>query len=315
MKYMKEKIATPLGMDEYEAAEAICKIMDGKMQTALKGFVTSKGMDPAKFALISYGGAGNAHCAGFATGLGFADIVIPSCAAVFSAFGASTADIRHMYEGSPFIIIPQIPHDPISLRFKLDEITSLDQIPSMAIERFNQMFIDLEKLALRDMTDEGVDMKGVKLFYEMKARYGMQLWDIRVNLSVNQIKSVKDIKAILREFEEEYIKVYGEMVMLPRGGVEIMSLAVITTAPTIKINMQKFPLAGADAADALKKSRDVYFNGKFVTTKIYDMHKLKPGNVVEGPAIIEVKDTTIVIPPNCEAKLDEYLNLRMHVEG
>src|SRR3990172_7517369 len=119
MKYMKEKIADPLGMDEYEAAEAICKIMDGKMQTALKGFVTSKGMDPAKFALISYGGAGSGHCAGFSTGLGFKDIVIPSCAAVFSAFGASTADIRHMYQGSPFIIIPQIPHDPITSRFKL----------------------------------------------------------------------------------------------------------------------------------------------------------------------------------------------------
>lgn len=311
MKVMKEKIADPLGMDEYEAAEAICKIMDGKMQTALKGFVTSKGMDPAKFALISYGGAGPSHCAGFSEGLGFADIVIPSCAAVFSAFGASTADIRHMYEGAPFIIIPQIPHDPINLRFKLEELNSLEQIPSLAIERFNQMFNDLEKLAIRDMEEEGVSMKDVKLFYEMKARYGMQLWDIRVNLSVSQIKSVDDLKIILREFEDEYIKVYGKLVMLPRGGVEIMALAVITTAPTFKVNIQKNALVGSDPSAALKKSREVYFNGKFVPTKIYDLYRLQAGNAMEGAAIIEVRDTTVVVPPNCKVRVDEYLNMRM----
>src|SRR3990172_680476 len=147
------------------------------------------------------------------------------------------------------------------------------------------------------MEEEGVNMKDVKLFYEMKARYGMQLWDIRVNLSVSQIRSVGDLRIILREFEDEYIKIYGKLVMLPRGGVEIMALAVITTAPTFKVNIQKNALAGSDPSAALKKSREVYFNGKFVPTKIYDLYRLQAGNAIEGPVIIEAKDTTIVVPP------------------
>jgi len=311
IKVIKEKIADPLGMNVYEAAEAICKIIDGRMHTSLKGFITSKGLDPSEFVLICYGGAGPTHCAAYAEGIGFSRLIIPPFAAVFSAFGASTADIRHLYEGAPFIFIPNIPWDPITCRFKLEELTSLEQIPSWAIERFNFMFKDLERLAKEDMEAEGISMKDVKFSYEMKARYGGQLWEIRVLLSVSQINSIDDFKTILREFEEAYIKVYGKLAMLPRGGIEILGLTVTATAPTTKVEMHRYEPVDPDASGALKGEREVYFDGKFIPTKIYDMHKLRVGNVVEGQAIIEAVDTTLVVPRQCKVTVDEYMNMVM----
>jgi N-methylhydantoinase A len=310
-KAIKEKIADPLGIDVYEAAEAICKLIDGKMQTALMGFTKGKGFDPSKFTLICYGGAGGGHCAAYSDGIGFSKLIIPPFASVFSAFGGSTAEIRHMYEGAPFIIIPQIPYDPLSSRFKLKELTALEQIPSWTIERFNNMFEDLERLAKRDMEDEGLDMKDVNIVHEMRARYGAQLWEIRVSIPVSKIKSIDDFKKILFEFEETYIKVYGKLAMLPRGGLEIIALSVIATAPTTKVEIKKYEPVGPDPKDALKKEREVYFDGKFVPTKIYDMHKLKAGNVVEGEAIIEALDTTLVVPRKNKVTVDEFLNMIM----
>ncbi len=308
---IKEKIADPLGMDVYEAADGICKIIDGKMNTSLKSFITSKGLNPEEFVLFCYGGAGGAHCATYANGIGFSKLIIPPFASVFSAFGASTADIRHLYEGAPFIFISDIPWDPLSNRFKLEELTSLNQIPSWVIERFNFMFRDLERLAMEDMKAEGVKEEDVNIFYEMKTRYGGQLWEIRVPLSVSKIDSIKDFKTILKEFEETYIKVYGKLAMIPRGGIEILALTVIATAPTIKPKFHKYPFAGHDSSHALKGERDVYFNGRFIPTKVYDMHRLKTGNIVEGEAIIEAKDTTVIVPRGCEVTVDEYMNMVM----
>ncbi len=103
---IKEKIADPLKMDVLKAAEAICQIVDGMMQATLRTAMATKGIDPAQYIMFSFGGAGPTHCAGYTANLGFPKVVIPPYAAVFSAFGAATADIRHRYEASPLVFIP-----------------------------------------------------------------------------------------------------------------------------------------------------------------------------------------------------------------
>ncbi|MBM2831429.1 MAG: hypothetical protein HW414_481 [Dehalococcoidia bacterium] len=308
---IKEKVADPVGMDPYRAAEAICKIIDGKMLIALKGFITSKGINPAQYPLVSYGGAGPTHCAAYAEGVGFSKIIVPPFAAVFSAWGASTADVRHMYEGAPFITMGGFPYDPSTSRFKTDEVTSLKHIPTWAIDRFNSMYEGLEQLAMEDMKAEGVTTKDVIVSHECEARYGGQLWEIRIPLSVSRIKSVEDLRTILLEFERTFLSVYGPLSMLPRGGIQILKLSVVTIAPITKVALPKFEFAKPDASGALKGQREVYFEGKFVPTRIYDMQRLLPGNVVEGVAIIEGADTTVVIPSQCKVTLDEYLNMVM----
>jgi N-methylhydantoinase A/oxoprolinase/acetone carboxylase beta subunit len=311
LKAIKEKIADPLNMDVMKAAEGICKIIDGAMQATLKTTLATKGIDPKDYVLFSFGGAGAVHCAGYSNDLGFKKVIITPYASVFSAFGASTADVKHRYEMSPFIFIPNIPYDVTTLRFELDKLRSLNNIPSWAPERFNKMFEELENRAYSEMKEEGFEKERVNLRYEFLARYGGQLWEIRCQSPVRRINSINDVKRILAEFEEEYLRIYTREAMVPKGGIEIISIALVATAPTYKPNIIKRNYIGEDPSIAIKGKRNVYFDGEWVNTNIYDMDRLQVGNVVYGPAIIEAKDTTVVIPKDRKATKDEYLNLVM----
>ena len=100
LKAIKEQIADPLKMDVLEAAEGICKVLDANMGHTLTSALAVKGAAASEYALVVYGGAGPTHCAGFTAGQHFKEIIITPYAAVFSAFGAATADIKHRYEDS-----------------------------------------------------------------------------------------------------------------------------------------------------------------------------------------------------------------------
>jgi len=308
---IKEKIAEPLNMNVMEAAEAICKIIDGKMQATLSTTMASKGVDPKDYVMFAFGGAGPTHCAGYTVGLGIPKIIIPPYAATFSAFGASTEDIRHRYEASPFILIPNIPYDVTTLRFNLEQLHSLDQIPQWVIERFNTMAEDLERRAYADMEAEGFSKEEVSSRFELLARYGGQLWEIRCISPVNRINSIEDLRKIILAFEQEYLRQYTREAMVPRGGMEIISIALVTSASVIKPKLLRRDYMGKDPSQAMKGKREVYFDGKFLKTKIYDMALLQVGNVIEGPGIIEGDETTVVIPVDRKVTVDEYLNMVM----
>ncbi len=308
---IKEKIADPLGMSVFAAAEGICQIIDGKMQAILSTTMATKGIDPKDYLLFAFGGAGPTHCAGYSAGLGFAKVIVCPYAAVFSAFGASTADVRHRYEASPFILLANLPYDKVRLRFNLEQLTSLEQISSAAIERFNAMYGELERKAGADMEAEGFLPREVTKKYELLARYGGQLWEIRCPISTNRIGSVEDLRAIIRAFEEAYLTTYTREAMLPAGGVEIVSSALVASAAVPKPVIVKREYVGRDPKAALKGEREVYFHGTWMGSPIYSMERLRVGNVVEGPAIVEGTDTTLVVSPGCALTVDEYLNMAM----
>ena len=158
------------------------------------------------------------------------------------------------------------------------------------------------------MAEEGFEKEAVSVRYEMLARYGGQRWEIRIPCPVARITSVEDVRAIIRAFEDEYVTVYGTIAMVPRGGMEIITLAIRAEAPTLKPILARFDYEGRDPAFAHKGYRDVYFDGKWVKTGIYEMDKLKVGNLVEGPAVIESWNTTLVVPQALKVTRDEYLN-------
>ena len=303
---IKERIADPLNMSVEDAAEAICTIIDGSMQATLRTTMAQKGVDPAKALLLCFGGAGPGHCAGYSKGLGFSKVLVPPYASCFSAFGASTSDIKHRYETSPFILMPELPFDLTSRRFDLDKLVSLDQIPAVARERFNNRFGDLERNAHADLELEGFSREQVTLRGEIMARYGGQLSEIRVVCPVMRMNSVEDVQALLLAFEKKYEETYGDEALAPAGGLEILSIALTASGPTVKPKFVKHEYVGTDPGLALKGEREVYFVGKWVSVKVYDLEKLQCGNSVEGPAIIEAKDTTVVIPPDRKMAMDEY---------
>ena len=306
---IKEQIADPLNMDVMAAAEGIVKILDINMGSTLKSALAIKGADAAQYALFAYGGAGATHCAGFTAEMNFKEVIICPFSAVFSAFGAATADITHRYEASPFVSIRGIPYEHTTLRFNFDEINSLDDLRYEGVDRFNRIFAELEDRAKADMSAEGLKEEEVLFNYEMLARYGGQLWELRSGIPVNRLESIDDLKVIAKAFEERYYEEYGLQAMAPRGGIQIITIAVELVGATPKPTFIEWEDAGENAEKAVMEEREVYLDGGFKRCKIYNMSGLQAGNLVPGPSIIEGTDTTVVIPEDRKVIVDKYKNM------
>lgn len=308
LQVIKEKIADPLHLDVYNAAEGIVNIIDGSMAAVMKRIMVTKGVDAKKYILFAFGSAGPTHCSGYSRGLGFPKIVVPHFAAAFCAFGAATSDIKHRYEMSPFVSLPHLPFDNITKKFELDKIDLSFAVPAV-IDRFNKMFEQLEERAYKDLAEEGISRERVVLVHELLSRYGGQLWEIRCISPVARIKSNEDLRAIVKAFEDRYVKEYTREAMVPMGGVEIISIALVASASLTKPQIIRYKYEGKDPSGAKKGNRPVYFKGKWEDTNIYEWSRLKVGNIVPGPAIVETVDTTVVIPSNLVATCDEYRSL------
>lgn len=308
---IKEQIADPLNMDVMAAAEGICKILDANMGSTLRAALAVKGADLSQYALIVYGGAGATHCAGFTEGMHFKEVVIPPFSAVFSAFGAATADIMHRYEASPFVTIRDIPYDQTTLRFCFDKVKTLNDLRCEGVERFNRIFEELEERARIDMKAEGLSEELVSFNYEMLARYGGQLWELRVRIPTNTIQSAKDLELIVKAFEDRYYDEYSLQAMAPRGGIQVITIAVELIGRKAKPTIMEWEDKGENVEKAIKGKREVYLGGKLKLCKIYSMADLQTGNVVIGPSIIEGKDTNVVIPDDRVVVMDKYRNMLM----
>lgn len=308
---IKEQIADPMQMDVLAAAEGICNVLDANMGSTLRSSLMVRGAAPSEYALVVYGGAGPTHCAGFTSGMEFKEVIIPPFAAVFSAFGAATADIMHRYEASPFAILSGLPFDPVTLRFKFDSLKSLHDLQHQGIDRFNRMFDELKENARADMRAEGIRAENGRFNYEILARYGGQLWELRARIPTNRIDSIKDLESIVKSFEARYLDEYGLQAMAPRGGLQIITVAVELVAGTPKPQFTKGEEAEEKPERALKGEREVYLGGGFRKCKVYAMPNLLPGNVVLGPSIIEGVDTSVVIPQDRKVIVDGYRNMLM----
>ena len=90
--------------------------------------------------------------------------------------------------------------------------------------------------------------------------------------------------------------------------IEIRNLRLVARVKREKLNLVKIPRGTKDPSKAFKRTRKCLFNGNYVETPVYDSEKLKAGNIIPGPAIIEVPTTTTVIPHNFQCKVDDYNN-------
>jgi N-methylhydantoinase A/acetophenone carboxylase len=125
------------------------------------------------------------------------------------------------------------------------------------------------------------------------------------------INSAADVKAVYKAFEDEYCRVYNRISAYPQGGVDVLNLILRATVDHPKPKLPTYPRAKEtpDAA-ALKGKRLAYWveYGEFRPSPVYDAKLLKHGNIINGPAIIEAEDTTIVMPPVLKLSVDKYHN-------
>lgn len=290
-KGLQEQIAKPLGMSVVDAAAGIYDIINSHMSDLIRKQVVRTGHIPEEFYIYSFGGAGPVHAAAYAADLGIKKVYVFPTSSVFSAFGITVADIVHTFSTSYRY---RMPVDPKVLNGRLEEIEA-------------RLHMIMER--------EGFERKSVEFRRTFFMRYRRQLNELAISVSVKEYDE-NDILRIMEIFDQKYEEVYGEGSAYREAGIELISITVDAIGKTSKPALRIYERGTASPEDALKSPRKVFFTKPtkdFYETEIYDYERLKPGNVIEGPSVIETRITTIVIPPGKVAKVDKYLNVEISI--
>jgi N-methylhydantoinase A/oxoprolinase/acetone carboxylase beta subunit len=220
-------------------------------------------------------------------------------AAAFSSFGCAAVDISHRYQKSTTVQIPDGADDDWKLM--------------MGQAMLNPGWEELEKLARADFEAEGLPWEQAAVRQIAYVRYGSQMDDIEVPSPVSRINSAEDMGKLIAAFEDLYENVYAGVAKHRQAGYQIFELGLTATIPKVKPKLVKGPLEAADPPpEASKGERDVYSEGKWHKAPIYDMDEIRPGNEIEGIAVIEAPATTFFVPPGRRVAMDEWSMLWLH---
>lgn len=285
---VEQRIAQPLGLDVAAAAEGVIRIIDVKMEEAIKAISTMRGHDLRDFMLLAFGGAGPLHAGRIARDLGMAGIIVPLYPGVYSAIGLLMSDVKHDYVQS--------------------RMTSLSELSA---DDANALFAHLQQQALGDLHSDGFKPQQIRIERALDMRYAGQGYEMTLPCPAGAMTAA-DLATLRRAFDEEHRSQFGHAA--PEEPVEVVSYRVRGIGLVPPVELPRFERTGATLADALRETRKVRFDGKTIDCPAYQREKLDVGLIVRGPAVLDQFDCTTVLCPGQVARVDEWKNLIVTME-
>ena len=282
---IKSKCADPLGMDVEDVALGIVEIANSAMVGALRQVSVQRGYDPRDFLLVAFGGAGPVHANRLAAELEMPTVLIPTSPGTTSAMGLLVTDIKHDYS--------------TALIQRADQLN---------LQTANSQFDRMRSEGEKALASEGVAPESVRFVYQADTRYVGQSYELTINFPEGGVTS-EQLPGILNQFHSEHERAYG--FKAEEEPVEFVTLRLSAIGVITKPRKMEIEAGGSDASAAIKTRRAVYLaeSGGYVDCPIYDRYGLKSGNAIEGPAIVEEVDSTVVVHPGYAAIVDGYGNL------
>ncbi|MBV9713371.1 MAG: hydantoinase/oxoprolinase family protein [Ktedonobacteraceae bacterium] len=276
-------IATPLGLSLEEAAWGIHQIVNESMANAARIHTLERGKDPHRFPVFAFGGAGPIHGFRVAQALGSPALIAPLGAGVMSAVGFLTAPLA-------FDFVRSWP----------------GRLHEADWQKANALLNDMEAEGQTLLTQSGLSPEQIHYRRVADIRYVGQGHEIRVPLPPGELDS-KSAPVITAAFEEVYQRLYERLSLsVP---LEIINWRVTASGPKPEIRLQMPDVAQRTAQDAQKGSRPVYFPGGYRNIPVYDRYLLSPGTRFTGPAIVEERESTVIVGEGCSCHIDEQWNL------
>ena len=279
-----DKLANKLSVSTAEAAEGVHRVINTQMAEGIRLVSVRRGVDPRKFALLSFGGAAGIHITEIARQLEVGRVVVPRTAAVLSAWGMLATDLR--YEVSR---------------------THIGDAGSLEANAVCQIFREMEqegKARLASAFDGQISIKS-----SADMRYGEQIYEIDVSLDGINF----DRKDLMQEISNRFHARHNELFTysLPDQEAVLVNgrLAVIGELPRLPEEPKKI----SDTKVGQSKQRNIYLSG-WQDVTVYNLESLSPGATVSGPAIIESATTTIVLRKGDDAVITSNLWLDISVE-
>jgi N-methylhydantoinase A/oxoprolinase/acetone carboxylase beta subunit len=283
---IRARIAEPMGIGVVEAAFGIHQVVNENMIAATRIHVAERGADVRRMYLMGFGGAGPVHADAIARALKMRGYVIPQSAGVTSALGFLTA--------------------PMSFELARGLVGAVTQERLAELDAVYAALEEEGRALLRGAGLEDGEMTFTRL---ADLRHAGQGHEIVLELPYLRAADV-DLDADVRPlFYETYEAVYGHAHR--HLGLEIVTCRLTASGPPPSISLQQEESVGSDAGAAVTGSRAAYFAelGGFHETPTYDRGRLHAGATFAGPAIVEEKDSTLVIGPGTTAVVDRVLNL------
>ncbi|MCK1634667.1 hydantoinase/oxoprolinase family protein [Bradyrhizobium sp. 162] len=279
---IEDKIAAPLRLDAISAASGVIRLLEQSLQHAIERVSVERGHDPRRFLLVAGGGAGALHAVPVARALGCPAVYVPRLAGVFCAFGMCSTDIRE---------------DFLETWLKLLDQQSSDDI--------NRGFSQLVASAKTRLAASGFALSDISFERSVDLRYVGQQWSLQVPVNSWEAWSVR------AEFETRHQRQFGHY--QPDGQIEIVHLRLVGIARLGRVRRPDLP--ALETTPVPCERRSVYLNrtSGFQTVPVYDGNEMRPGQAVSGPALIEEKNTTILIGLGDRLEVDASDNFLVHV--
>ena len=261
-----DRVAAALELSRQEAAAGIYRMINLKMADGIRLMTLRRGVDPRKFALLSFGGAAGLHAAEVARELEIKRIIVPTVASVLSAWGMLTSDLRYEVSRTHYGAGPRI---------TADEVRAL--------------FAELEQAAAGRLRQWFNGPVGIERSAEM--RYGEQIFEIDVSLDDLDWNAENLVDQIEDRFHVKHEELYT---YASRGQEVVFVNARVAAVGAVAQRGQDTRPASSSGACAPRSQRLAYFGG-WREVPVYALNDLQPGHTLNGPAIIEAETTTVLV--------------------
>ncbi len=272
-----DKVATKLGVTRMEAAEGIHRVINTRMAEGIRLVSVRRGVDPRRFAILSFGGAAALHVTDIARQLDLKRVIVPRLAAVLSAWGMLASDIR--YEIARTHIGDASRLDAAHLRAVWDEMETDGRARLKAADFDGPT-----------RTHRSADM-----------RYGEQIFEVAVPLDDIDFASPNLTQLLANAFHRQHEALYTyampdqEAVLVNARTAIVGHLPALPQEPTLPPRPTAAP----------RTTRRVHL-ATWREIPVYDLDSLAPAQTIPGPAIIESPTTTIVLRQNDTAKVTQF---------
>jgi N-methylhydantoinase A len=278
---IEEQVAKPLGVTFIQALWGIHDLINETMAAAAKTHIAEKGGNPKVATLIAFGGAGPVHAHGLARKLGTPRIIVPPNAGVGSALGFFTA--------------------PRAFDLVRSHKVSLDEADFCEIEDiFKEMESEGARILQQDENEEDITYER-----SVDARFVGQGAETVVPIPETPISHLKK-ETLRKRFDEIYKKLYGRT--YPDTALEFINFKVRAALPERILQLPRGKKRVANLAETIKGRRQAFSGLKkdFIPFTVYDRYKLFPGAAFPGPAIIEERESTVIVAEDASVSVDDY---------
>ena len=246
------------------------------MAQALRIVSIERGHDPQEFGLIAFGGAGPVHAVSLAEELQIPEVIVPPAPGAFSALGLVASDLKRDYSRTLYADLGSI--DPA---------------------RVAEVFAGMEHAGREMLRAARVPPERQVLLRQADVRYRRQAYELTVPIADGEITRAA-LDELAAAFHARHEQTYGHANRSEHVQLVNLRMTAFGRLPDLVLAQR------ADPASARVRSRDVWFaETGFTPTPVHWRDGLMPGTRIVGPAIIEAMDSTTVVPPGWQARIDE----------